>query len=179
MKKLCSSLFSPPIDISDPRFIVLVAENRKTLYEIGYYCFLGFEGGSRYLYAVDSQSGKEAPMEYIENLFDLDPNTKKNVNMLYRIVKSTYTDSLADSIETITSSIQKVLKEISMDFEIPLTSDEIIKAEDIFKMANLRFSENEECFRDRLLKYILITQQLVLVFIIKSLFFLFVIFIKF
>ncbi len=138
------NLFS--IEITDPKFVTLVIENKPFYYEFSRYLYDDFPDHLNCCSLM--LNGNEVKLDeaslYISNILDLNLNSKQNLNALYKILKKTYFQELSTGVEEIQSLLTKICKEIRLDFDAELTMDSSIKIDDVFKIGGLQFLQTEE-----------------------------------
>jgi len=97
---------------------------------------------------------------YVSNIYNLDLNSKKNINALYKILKGLYGKSLADDIKELKDKCFKIVNDISIDFDIELVVNNDIAIDDLFKILNLRFNDDTNTIVERLIKFVEIMYEL-------------------
>ena len=150
------------IDITDPKFITLVIENKSFYWRFSKYLYDVFP--EHLSYCSVFKNGEEQKIEdmsaYIYNPLDLNLNTKQNLNALYKILKKSYFSELSASVEQIQELLAQVCKEIRLDFDAELTMDSSIRIDDIFKIGGLQFSEIDSSLLERFVRYVSIIKEL-------------------
>ena len=150
------------IDITDPKFITLVIENKSFYWKFSKYLYDTFPEHLGY-YSL-FKNGEEQKIEdvsaYIYNPLDLNLNTKQNLNALYKILKKSYFSELSASVQQIQDLLTQVCKEIRLDFDAELTMESSIRIDDIFKIGGLQFSETDSSLPERFVRYISIIKEL-------------------
>lgn len=160
MKQLTSTLFSERIQVDESVFISICIEDKRLLYSVLDYLSSDFRGKDSYFSIVDSKTTKEEEPLFVESIFHLDPNSKKNLNALYRLLKNLHSDSIDEQIDILKNQIKKIVGDIAVDFDMDLVYAESIKSDDLFKMMDLRFIESEEAVEKRLIQYICLCHEL-------------------
>ena len=153
---MISTLFDIEIFFETPCFYSVIIENKKLNYDVCRYLYNEFCDKNEYFAFFNDDKKLDISNEsaFIYNLFSLDLNTKKNINALYKILKKTIPETLQDDIKNIRESIFEVVKKISLEFEIELNVNSEIREDDLFKIIDLRFSENDDSLLLRFKKYI-------------------------
>lgn len=150
-------------DVTTPVLICMCIEERKTFWRFNQYCYDAFPDHLAYCSYEDDQKEDKGISDvslYIENPFHLDLNTKQNLNALYKLLKKEYFDEIRASVDEIEKILIRICGEIRLDFEAELTMEDSIKVDDVFKLGNLRFSEEDDTMLKRLLKFVLINYEL-------------------
>lgn len=142
--------------------ITLIIENKKLFCSFMQYCNLGFLGNEDYIKVFEEPEllSNDKNICYIANIFDLNLNTKKNVNALYKILKHKYYEELKDKIHSLKENISSIVTSISMDFDIELSLSGDIQEDDLFKMMNLQFLDKDLSLMEKLIKYIFVINEL-------------------
>lgn len=150
------------IDITDPKFITLIIENKSFYWKFSKYLYDTFPEHLGYCSLF--KNGEEQKIEdvsaYIYNPLDLNLNTKQNLNALYKILKKSYFSELSASVQQIQDLLTQVCKEIRLDFDAELTMESSIRIDDIFKIGGLQFSETDSSLLERFVRYISIIKEL-------------------
>lgn len=150
------------IDITDPKFITLIIENKSFYWKFSKYLYDTFPEHLGYCSLF--KNGEEQKIEdvsaYIYNPLDLNLNTKQNLNALYKILKKSYFSELSASVQQIQDLLTQVCKEIRLDFDAELTMESSIRIDDIFKIGGLQFSETDSSLLERFVRYISIVKEL-------------------
>ena len=150
------------IDITDPKFITLVIENKSFYWKFSKYLYDTFPEHLSLCSLI--KNGEQQKIEdvsaYIFNPLELSLNTKQNLNALYKILKKSYFSELSASVEQIQELLAQVCKEIRLDFDAELTMDSSIRIDDIFKIGGLQFLETDSSLLERFVRYISIVKEL-------------------
>lgn len=157
---LYSALLSKRIELEEGSFLTICIDDKKTLFNMLSFCSHDFRGSESYLSFLTPASDKPESSVFIDNLFSLDPNSKKNINGLYRLLKNAYYDKLEDQIEELNKKIHEVVSYISLDFDLELIYEDSIKSEDLFKLMDLRFTEPDLELKKQLVQYISLSSEL-------------------
>lgn len=96
----------------------------------------------------------------IVNLMNLDLNSKKNLNVLNKILNKTYYEKLTTDLENIKKEILKIVKMISLELDISITINNEIYTDDLFKIVDVKFSENQKGYFERLLNYLIVVSKI-------------------
>lgn len=156
MKKIKFAFISVDINIDSSVFIDIVIENKIMLYDFLRYCYYLFNGKHNYIFLHNDGEtlDNERSIHFVHNLLNLDLNSKKNINSLYKILKLKYYEELKESISSLTDKARQIIDNISLDFDVELYSSSEIKEDDIFKAFDLKFLESEEtALKEKLIKY--------------------------
>lgn len=150
------------IDITDPKFITLVIENKPFYWTFSKYLYDTFPEHLSFCSLI--KNGEQQKIEdvsaYIYNPLDLNLNTKQNLNALYKILKKSYFSELSASVQQIQDLLTQVCKDIRLDFDAELTMESSIRIDDIFKIGGLQFSETDSSLLERFVRYISIVKEL-------------------
>lgn len=150
------------IDITDPKFITLIIENKSFYWKFSKYLYDTFPEHLSYCSLI--KNGEQQKIEdvsaYIFNPLDLNLNTKQNLNALYKILKKSYFSELSASVQQIQDLLTQVCKEIRLDFDAELTMESSIRIDDIFKIGGLQFSEIDSSLLEKFVRYISIIKEL-------------------
>ncbi len=96
----------------------------------------------------------------IINVMNLDLNTKKNLNSLNKILLKTTYENLKKDLGNLKKEILKIVKSISLELEVSVSIKEEIKADDLFKIVDIKFSESQENILEKLINYIIVISKL-------------------
>lgn len=153
--------FEDKINIVNGNLYTLIIENRNVLIEL-YECLNNefFPKNVILPFKDNELLNVEDTCFYINNLFDLNLNTKKNINALYKKLKGYYYSSLIVEFNEIKEKCEKIVESISLDFDIELEVGSFIKIEDLFKFMNITFKEDYENFKEKFIKYLRILNEL-------------------
>lgn len=91
---------------------------------------------------------------------NLDLNTKKNLNSLNKILLKTTYENLNKDLENLKKEVLKIVKSISLELEVSVSIKEEIKADDLFKIVDIKFSESQENILEKLINYIIVISKL-------------------
>ena len=174
MKKIKFTFIDNDINIDSSLFIDIVIENKSMLYDFLKYCYYLFNGKNNYIFLQNNGEmlDNEKSIHFVYNLLNLDLNSKKNINALYKILKLKYYEELKEDISVLTNKAKQIIDNISLDFDIELYSSSEIKEDDIFKAFDLKFLESEDItLKERLIKYckLIFELQKIDIFIFNSL----------
>lgn len=160
--KLKSLLFQEEIDLSSSDFRIIKIENPSLFYQVVRYLYMDFSGSTEFfsLWNGSSELSIDQFSNFLGPLFNVDLNTKKNINCLYRILKKTYFEKLSEDLNKLRVQAADIVKNISFDFEVELSVQNEIAIDDLFKIMNLQFSENCASLLERITKYILLSYEL-------------------
>ena len=109
---------------------------------------------------------KEVPLSknvlFIKDLFDLDPNSKKILTIIYKQAQANYmNDERKNKLAHIQEEICELLDDISMDFAYPMAFDRIIGIDKIMTNSSFCFSyDQQKSFKDSFLTYLRIIQEI-------------------
>ena len=162
MKTVCFHPNVGKVDITDSKMITLVIENKKAYWSFCRYLYDGFPEHLGYC-SIDSDEETieiETYALYVNNILDLNLNTKANLNALYKLLKKSYFEELSASIEQIQNDLDKICKEIKLDFDAELVMDGSLRVDDVFKLGGLQFSENDSSLLEQLTRYVAVSNEL-------------------
>jgi CRISPR type II-A-associated protein Csn2 len=160
--KLKSLLFPEEVDLSSSDFRVIRIENPSLFYQVARYLYLDFAGSTEF-FSLKADSGEvsiDQFSNFLGSLFNVDLNTKKNINCLYRVLKKTYFEKLSDDLDKLREQAAEIVKNISFDFDVELSVQNEIAIDDLFKIMNLQFSDNCSSLLERITKFILLSYEL-------------------
>ena len=109
---------------------------------------------------------KEVPLNknvlFIKDLFDLNPNSKKILAIIYKQAQTSYmNDERKNKLVHIQEEICELLDDISMDFAYPMAFDRIIGIDKIMTNSSFCFSyDQQKSFKDGFLMYLKIIQEI-------------------
>lgn len=162
MKELIIKHIEKRINLDEPKFITLVLENKVMFYKMNKYCFDNFDNTDDFFNYLNN--GLSVPVEkamhFIVCLYDLNLNTKRNINALYKILKSKYYIELKSDISSLKDKVKEIVSNISSDFDIELKINSQINEDDLFKVMDLRFDDSASSLLESLIKYCLIIYEL-------------------
>ena len=158
MRCLVGEALNERVRLDDKPLLTLVVEQPNIYFAICSFAYLGFRGRKELLKVVEDDQVLEP--EYIENIFWPDLNTKKNLNALYKRLKQFGSEELDSKLKEIREKMESIVLDISMDFDGELTCEGDIKAEELFKMFDLRFSDEADDGLMRFVKCISISHEL-------------------
>lgn len=162
MRKIKVFDYEEEIDIDANPWLCIVIENQKYYYLFCNYCFNEFFGDTDYirLFIDGNLVDNDKFISFIPLIFDLNINTKKNINALYKILKSIYYDKLTSDIELLKSKAKGIIESIAMDFDLELSISNEISCDDLFKVLNLRFLDEDGSLVERFIKYCFVVNEL-------------------
>lgn len=165
--------FEEFIDLEVGKLYTIIIENRKILYDFEKYIFNEFEGNSDYLLLMDNNKiiDHKKNIYFLSNFYDMDLNNKKNLLALYKQIKVNHNDELKERFEQLTSNINEFLEFINFESVFDLTFDGNILIDDVLKLGDLRFNnENDDLFNS-FISYLEIINNLfnINVFIVEEL----------
>ena len=165
--------FEEFIDLEVGKLYTIIIENRKILYDFEKYLFNEFEGNSDYLLLMDNNKiiDNKKNIYFLSNFYDMDLNNKKNLLALYKQIKVNHNDELKERFEQLTSNINEFLEFINFDSGFDLTFDSNILMDDVFKLGDLRFNNENDSLFNTLISYLEIINNLfnIEVFIVEEL----------
>lgn len=100
------------------------------------------------------------PCFSILNIMDLDLNTKKNLNSLNKILQKTTYENFYKDLENLKTRISEIVKTISLELEVSISIKDEIKTDDLFKIMEIKFAENQENILEKLINYIIVMSKL-------------------
>jgi len=160
--KLKSLLFPEEVDLSSSDFRIVRIENPSMFYQVARYLYLDFAGSTEF-FTLRNETGEvniDQSSNFLGSLFNVDLNTKKNINCLYRVLKKTYFDKLSDDLDKLREQAADIVKNISFDFDVELSVQNEIAIDDLFKIMNLQFSDNCSSLLERVTKFVLLSYEL-------------------
>ena len=165
--------FEEFIDLEVGKLYTITIENRKILYDFEKYLFNEFEGNSDYLLLMDNNKiiDLKKNIYFLSNFYDMDLNNKKNLLTLYKQIKVNHNDELKERFEQLTSNINEFLKFMNFESGFDLTFDSNILMDDVFKLGDLRFNNENDGLFNTLISYLEIINNLfnIEVFIVEEL----------
>ena len=161
MKSIKFSFLDRDISISD-NHLLLIIENRDVWSKIMSFLFSDYVNCSEVLeiYEDDKQLDVDDASHFISNCFYFDFNSKRNIQALYKKLKTQYFDLLKEKLSVINNVVEKVVEEISLDYDIELSMVSHIKEDDIFKLMNIQFSETDLSRTERFVRFISVINDL-------------------
>ena len=96
----------------------------------------------------------------VPNILDLNINTKKNINALNKILKKTYYEDLKSDLLSLKEKATIIVKKIALDLDISLSMNEEIKTDDLFKIMDIKFSDDKETFLERFINFLFVNSEL-------------------
>lgn len=161
MIKIKFDLSDEFINIEPGFFYNITIENReyfKKVISFLYYDFIPECGFNVY---HDFELAEPDDMCYaITNILNLDLNTKKNMNALNKIMKKTYYENLKEDLNSLKEKVRSIVKKIALDLDISLSMNDEIKTDDLFKIMDIKFSDEKESFLERFLNYLYVISEL-------------------
>ena len=139
-----------------------VIENKKALYEIEKFVRFEFSGNDYYFsYKINGKPIElDATAIVIDDVFALDVNTKKNINVLYKMLSGMYGYKAEEEIKHVKEKIRQIVKEISLDLDIELMMSETVKDDDLFKIMDLKIKDTDGEPIKRITNFINISYEL-------------------
>ena len=165
--------FEEFIDLEVGKLYTIIIENRKILYDFEKYLFNEFEGNNSYLLLMDNNKiiDHKKNIYFLSNFYDMDLNNKKNLLALYKQIKVNHNDELKERFEQLTSNINEFLEFINFESVFDLTFDGNILIDDVLKLGDLRFNNENDSLFNTLISYLEIINNLfnIEVFIVEEL----------
>ena len=158
MKTIVGDLVGGRIILDETPILSLVVEEPKAYFDLCSLAYTGFRGRKEFISFLEND--KEIEPEFVENLFWPDLNSKKNLNALYKRLKQFGSEELEGKLKAIREAMKSVVLTMSMDFDGELICNGDIKSEDLFKMFDLRFAEDDLDGFSRLVRYISVSHEL-------------------
>ncbi|MGM9873348.1 MAG: type II-A CRISPR-associated protein Csn2 [Bacilli bacterium] len=161
-RQLTYLIINKTFNLEEFNMLSFVIENKKYLYDVELHVRLDFpKHTSLFTLSVDNKDEEITDnIEVIDNIFCLDLNTKKNINSLYKILKSFYKSDIKEGIDEIKNRMSFIIKDIAIDFDLSLSFSDEIREEDIFKLFDLKFDDEENDIVKRIIKYIEVSYEL-------------------
>lgn len=148
--------------MDDFNLMTVIIENRSSLFDYLRYLHNDFRGKERYwtVFKDGDAISIDDISDFVPSFFSLDINSKKNINALYKVLKKQYYEQLSSDINSLKEKAIGIIKEISIDFDLELTSTSDIKEDDLFKIMDLRFDGDELNEKEKFIKYCQIINEL-------------------
>ena len=165
--------FEEFIDLEVGKLYTIIIENRKILHDFEKYLFNEFEGNSDYLLLMDNNKiiDHKKNIYFLSNFYDMDLNNKKNLLALYKQIKVNHNDELKEMFEQLTSNIIDFFEFINFESEFDLTFDSNILIDDVLKLGDLRFNNENDSLFNSFISYLEIINNLfnINVFVVEEL----------
>ncbi len=163
MKRLFITNFEKPIVIDDITALAIIIENKKIFFDYCSYCYNDFRKSN--ISFNFENDGKDVDCEnaihFLAHPFSLNLNTKKNINALYKLLRKKYYSELSTDIEALKSKVIEIVSAIALDFDVELSVDNEIAEDDLFKIMNLQFKDDEGFpLHVKLIKYMQVIYEL-------------------
>lgn len=161
MKSIKFSFLDRDLPIGVKHYLLQI-ENQKVFCDLMTFLFSDFMLGNSTITMYDGieEIHLDSNLHFIPNSFFLDLNTRKNIQALYKRMKFIYFEKIRNDIEKLNNLAESIVKEIALDFEIELDMASQIKEDDLFKLFNLQFKQDELTHIEQFLKYIEIVNEL-------------------
>lgn len=163
MRRLRITNFEKPIDIASLSTLAIIVEDKKTFFDYCSYCYNDFRKTNvSFVYErEDKEIDCENAIHFIAHPFSLNLNTKKNINALYKLLRKKYYSELSSDIESLKEKVVEIVSSIALDFDVELTVNNEIAEDDLFKIMNLQFKEDEEVpLHVKFIKYMQVIYEL-------------------
>ena len=165
--------FEEFIDLEVGKLYTITIENRKILHDFEKYLFNEFEGNNDYLLLMDNNKiiDHKKNIYFLSNFYDMDLNNKKNLLALYKQIKVNHNDELKERFEQLTSNINDFFEFINFESEFDLTFDSNILIDDVLKLGDLRFNNENDSLFNSFISYLEIINSLfnINVFVVEEL----------
>ena len=165
--------FEEFIDLEVGKLYTIIIENRKILHDFEKYLFNEFEGNNDYLLLMDNNKiiDHKKNIYFLSNFYDMDLNNKKNLLALYKQIKVNHNDELKERFEQLTSNINDFFEFINFESEFDLTFDSNILIDDVLKLGDLRFNNENDSLFNSFISYLEIINNLfnINVFVVEEL----------
>ena len=165
--------FEEFIDLEVGKLYTITIENRKILHDFEKYLFNEFEGNNDYLLLMDNNKiiDHKKNIYFLSNFYDMDLNNKKNLLALYKQIKVNHNDELKEMFEQLTSNINDFFEFINFESEFDLTFDSNILIDDVLKLGDLRFNNENDSLFNSFISYLEIINNLfnINVFVVEEL----------
>ena len=99
-------------------------------------------------------------IEFVPSIFYLDINSKKNINILLKILKNSFKDQTKIIINSFTEELDKFFKNIRFDSPVSIVSDINIDENDLFKLLNISIKDDSISVLEKILNFIDVTFEL-------------------
>lgn len=162
MKKMVFQELHQTISLGDPQFVTFVIENVSRFRDYVLRIFAKTDCVEELISIIEDANELvfDDSVICVENPLILEINSKQNINALSRIVKRSYLDDLKEAVQLIEDALTNAVGKIRLDFGVELTSEVDLKAEDVFKIANIRFEEESASSIERLLRFLCVQNEL-------------------
>ena len=162
MRELNFLYLDQTIELEKSAMCTFVIENKKALYEIEKFVRFEFSGNDYYFsYKINGKPIElDATAIVIDDVFALDVNTKKNINVLYKMLSGMYGYKAEEEIKHVKEKIRQIVKEISLDLDIELMMSETVKDDDLFKIMDLKIKDTDGEPIKRITNFINISYEL-------------------
>lgn len=90
-------------------------------------------------------------VELYINFFDIDINSKKNLNILNKKIISSLTDNIKSDILNNFKKLSKSFNKVLLDVDLPLCLNDNIAIEDIIKLLKISINKNDDLLNNLLL----------------------------
>ena len=171
--KLKLYFFEEFIDLEVGKLYTITIENIKILHDFEKYLFNEFDGDNEYLLLMDNNKiiENKKNIHFLSNFYVMDLNNKKNLLALYKQIKVNHNDELKEKFEQLTRSINEFLEFINFESGFDLIFDSNILIEDVFKLGDLKFYNENDSLFNTLISYLEIINNLfnIEVFIVEEL----------
>ena len=165
--------FEEFIDLEVGKLYTITIENRKILHDFEKYLFNEFESNNEYLLLMDNNKiiDHKKNIHFLSNFYLMDLNNKKNLLALYKQIKVNHNDELKERFEQLTSNINDFFEFINFESEFDLTFDSNILIDDVLKLGDLRFNNENDSLFNSFISYLEIINNLfnINVFVVEEL----------
>lgn len=147
-------------DIIDLPNYLLIIQNKKYLYKL----ITNIQNDEEdFIKIVDGNWKKQKKVEYIDaitSLFDLEVNNKKNINFLYKQIKSYFRNDFTKMIDLLCEKLRELFSEVIISYQLELISDVSISDDDIIKLLGIKIDDTNIDLLEKIIKYIKTTFEL-------------------
>lgn len=144
------------IDLDKQTSCLIVLENKKYFYKT----LMNLENDyldDSLLKVVDENYKRIKLIDYgdvILNLFSIDVNNKRNLNVVFKQIKLLFKDELSYSLTSIKESLNDCFGKIKIDYNLDLINDIDLVEDDLIKMLNLKIKDESKSLLDKIMIYI-------------------------
>lgn len=144
------------IDIDKQTSCLIVLENKNYFYK----ALTNLENDyldDSLLKVVDENYKRIKLIDYgdvILNLFSMDVNNKRNLNVVFKQIKLLFKDELFYNLTSIKESLNDCFGKIKIDYNLDLINDIDVVEDDLIKMLNLKIKDESKSLLEKIMIYI-------------------------
>lgn len=151
------------MNLEENRISQLIIENKDVMYEMVSELFAQIQGSDG-SFVLSDADGKELKLsktvDCILEPVSLKINNKRNITQLFSEMSTYCNDTLYDDKHKINSQIVDLLDNLSMSLGYNVEFDLDILNDNLFKAMNVKFSEDYENLKEKIIQYISVVSQL-------------------